>query len=315
MKLVVLDAGTLGDDLDLTPLKACGEVTVWKTTAPEEVEMHLGDAEVAIVNKVKLTEENLSGAHALRLICVAATGYDNIDIAFCRRAEIAVCNVAGYSTNSVAQVTASLALTLATHIPEYARYVSEGAYSISGMANKVAPPYAELNGKTWGIVGYGNIGRKVACIAEALGCRVIVNRRKPTADACCVDIDTLCRESDIISLHTPLNEETRGLISRERIAQMRRGVLLTNVARGAVVDEAAVADAVLTGQIGGFGCDVYTAEPFPATHPYDQLRRRDNVCLLPHMAWASIEARRRCLIEIIENINAFSAGMFRNRIV
>lgn len=314
MKISVLDAGTLGADLDLSPLDSCGSVTVWQTTSHDERIAHIGDAEVAVLNKVKLDRSVLMAVPSLRLICVAATGYDNIDLACCRERGIALCNVAGYSSRSVSQVTVAMALSLLTHLHEYSRYTSDGSYSASNVANKVSPAYHEICGMTWGVVGLGGIGRRVADIAQVMGCRVLVCRRTPDDTYPCVDMDTLCRESDIISLHVPLNDSTRGMLSRERIAQMKDGAILINVARGAVTDEAAVAEAVLSGKLGGFGCDVYAAEPFPKEHPFYALRGLDQVCLLPHMAWASVEARRLCLDEIVRNIHAFARGERRSRV-
>lgn len=311
---VVLDAATLGDDIDLSPLAAQADLTVYATTAPDEVAARIRDAQVVIINKVKLGEHNLAKASALKLICVAATGFDNIDITYCRSRGIGVCNVLGYSTDSVAQLTVAMVLELMLHLPTMCSYVRSGAYTASGVANRLTPPFRELAGKTWGIVGAGNIGKKVARIAEAFGCRVIVCRRKPDPDYPAVDIDTLCREADIISVHTPLNAETRGLISRTRIAAMKPGVILVNVARGAVADEAALADALREGHIGGLGVDVYSVEPMPADHPLYAVRELPNVCLTPHMAWGAVEARQRCIGEMGENIRAFFAGEIRCRV-
>ncbi|MBR7184028.1 MAG: hydroxyacid dehydrogenase, partial [Clostridia bacterium] len=294
---VVLDAATLGDDIDLSPLAAQADLTVYANTAPDEVAARIRDAQVVIINKVKLGEHNLAEASALKLICVAATGFDNIDITYCRSRGIGVCNVLGYSTDSVAQLTVAMVLELMLHLPTMCSYVRSGAYTASGVANRLTPPFRELAGKTWGIIGAGNIGKKVARIAEAFGCRVIVCRRKPDPDYPAVDIDTLCREADIISVHTPLNAETRGLISRARIAAMKPGVILVNVARGAVADEAALADALREGHIGGLGVDVYSVEPMPADHPLYAVRELPNVCLTPHMAWGAVEARQRCIGE------------------
>ena len=180
--------------------------------------------------------------------------------------------------------------------------------------NRLEPVYHELAGKTWGIVGLGNIGRQVARVAQAMGCRVIAYTRTPREGFECVSLDTLCREADVISLHTPLTEATRHLIGREQLTMMKRGAVLINVARGAVTDEAGVAEAVLAEKIL-FGCDVYAREPFAPDHPYAQLLDREGVCLTPHMAWGSYEARQRCVCEIAENIAAFFAGQSRNRIV
>lgn len=315
MKISVLDAGTLGDDLDLSRLKEVGEVRVYRSSAHDVVAERIADADVVVVNKVPLGKETLYNAKRLRLICLAATGYDNVDTEYCKANGIQVSNVVGYSTDSVTQVTVSGILELATHIREYTSYVSDGSYSSSGRANKVTPVYYELAGKTWGIVGLGNIGRKVAEVARAFGCYVIACKRTPEPDIECVGLDELCRRSDIISIHTPLTSQTRGMIGTECIKLMKSNVILYNAARGAVTDERAVAEAVKSGRIGAFGCDVYSEEPFGKSHPMYEIKELPNVCLTPHMAWGSYEARNRCLNEIIENIRAFKSGVRRNAVV
>lgn len=315
MKIVILDKDTLGADIDLSPLCAVGDCTVYGTTAPDEVASRVANAAVVVTNKLKLGEHNLEGAHALRLICVAATGYDNIDLAYCRRRGIALCNVPGYSTDSVAQLTVAMALSLVTHLTEYRTFTHTGEYTRCGLANCLSPVYHELSSMTWGVVGGGGIGTRVAEIARAMGCRVVMCRRKSEGDFPLVDIDTLCRTTDILSLHLPLTEDTRGMISRERIAAMKQGAILINTARGAVTDEAALAEAVLNGHLGGLGVDVYTTEPFSEDHPFWALRRCDNVCLTPHMAWGAAEARARCVAAMAENIVRFFGGERHNRIV
>ena len=314
LKIAVLDASTLGDDLDLSPLSAFGEVSVYKTTGEEEIYNRIGQADVILINKLKMTSEVLSKAPRLKLICEAATGYDNIDVEYCREHGIAVSNVAGYSTHCVAQITFSMVLSLITHLPEYNEFVRNGSYTKSGVANRLSPQFRELYGKTWGIIGYGNIGKQVGKIAEAFGCRVIVNKRTPVQGVEYVDIDTLCKESDIISIHTPLTPETRGLINADRIVLMKKSAILVNAARGAVCDEGAVCEAVLAGDIAGFGCDVYSVEPFGVDHPYNKLLNLSNVCLTPHIAWGGYETRVRLLSEICKNIEAFLAGERRSRI-
>ena len=314
MKIVILDSGTLGADIDLSPIRSLGEVAEYKFTAPDEVADRLSDAEVAVLNKIKLNESNLSGAKNLKLICVAATGYDNIDIAYCREHGIAVCNVPGYSTDSVAQLSVSMALSLVTHLDEFRAFVHSGEYSRSGSANRLEPVYHEIAGQTWGVVGGGGIGSKVAEIAKALGCRVLLCRRKPEDRYEAADIDRICRECDIISLHVPLTDETRGMISRERIDSMKDGVVIVNTARGAVCNEQAIADAVISGKIGALGCDVYSKEPFGEDHPFSAILDRPNVCLTPHMAWGSYEARQRCVRRMAENITEFYKGNDHNRI-
>ena len=306
LNICVLDAATLGEDLDLTPLSAVGQVKVYATTAPEEVAERLVDCDMVLINKIKLGANNLRWATRL--------GYDNIDVEYCRTHGIGVANVVGYSTNNVAQLTVAMALSLITHLPTYNRITADGSYTRGGVANCLTPAYHEIAGKTWGIAGYGNIGGAVGRIAEAMGCRVLAYKRTPVEGVACVDLETLCRESDILSIHLPLNDATRGILDAAHIAMLKQDAIVINVARGAVTDEAALAQALAEGRIGGLGVDVYSTEPFPETHPFYALRERENICLTPHMAWGSIEARRRCLQEIILNMEAFLRGERRNRL-
>lgn len=314
MRISVLDAGTLGEDISTDLFLHFGEVRVYTSTAPEEVAEHVGDAEAVILNKIKLNESNLAGAEHLKLICVTATGFDNIDLAYCRRRGIAVCNVVGYSTQCVAQVTVSMVLSLMTHLAEYTACVRDGSYTRSGCANRLTPVYHEIAGKTWGIVGFGNIGQAVGRVAQALGCRVLVNKRTPIEGWECVDFDTVCREADILSIHTPLNDGTRNLLDRAHVDMLKPNTIVVNVARGAVTDEAALADAIIAGRLGGLGVDVYSVEPFPAEHPFTAILDRPNVCLTPHMAWGGYETRVRLLEEVFENIRAYLCGERRNRV-
>ena len=315
MKIVFLDASTLGADIDLSIYERFGELTVFGSTTEDQFAQHVGDSDVIITNKLKVGRHNLPACKNVKLICVTATGFDNIDVEFCREHGIAVTNVVGYSTQNVAQLTVAMVLSLICHLKEYDRSVSDGSYTRGGVANILTPVYHEICGKTWGIVGYGNIGKQVGVVAKALGCKILVYKRTPVEGEECVDIDTLCRESDIISVHTPLNDGTRGLISRERIAEMKKDAILINVARGAVCDEEAIADAILEGRLGGAGIDVYSKEPFGDDHPCARIAGRDNVILTPHMAWGSYEARVRCCEEIALNIESYIKGEKRNRIV
>ena len=314
MKIVFLDALTLGEDIDLGIFSELGELFVYPTSGADEISERISDADVIITNKVRLGRHNLGSARELKLICVTATGFDNIDIEYAREREIGVCNVVGYSTDNVAQLTVGFVLSLMNRSAEYCESVRSGRYSACGVANILTPTYHEIAGKTWGIVGFGNIGRRVAAVAEALGCRVIVNKREAVDTHTCVDIETLCRESDIITLHTPLNSGTKDLINSERIAMMKDGAILVNVARGAVTDERAVADAVRSGKLSGFACDVYSSEPFGTEHPFYEIKDCPNVMLTPHMAWGSLEARVRLCDEVKKNIVAYLSGETRNRI-
>ncbi len=314
MRIVVLDKGTLGPELDLQPLAELGELTVWESTAPEQIPERLEAADVLVINKVRLNGGNLAGHPRLKLICLAATGYDNVDTAWCREHGVAVCNVAGYSTDSVAQLTAAMALYLVSRLGSYTAAVRSGAYTRGGAANILSPVYHEMRGMTWGIAGYGRIGRRTGEIAQALGCRVICWRAHPAPEDPWVPLEELCRESDVLSVHLPLTDATRGLFGRDELALMKQGSIFINVARGAVADEAALAEAVRSGRLGGLGVDVYSAEPFPETHPFYGIRELENVCLTPHMAWGAKETRERCLREIVENIRVFFAGGRRNRV-
>lgn len=315
LNIVFLDAATIGSDIDLSMFEKYGKLTVFKTTLQDEFVENVGESDVIIINKLKVGRDNLPYCKNVKLVCVTATGYDNIDLEYCRENGIAVCNVVGYSTQNVAQLTLAMVLSLICRLNEYNRSVADGTYTRGVSANILTPIYHEIYGKTWGIVGYGNIGKQVARVANALGCRVIAYKRTPCDEVECVDIDTLCKESDIISVHTPLNDGTRGLISRERIAMMKNDAILINVARGAVADEAALADAILEGRLGGLGVDVYSKEPFGADHPFTRIAGMDNVFLTPHMAWGSYEARARCCEEICLNIEAYLRGEKRCRVV
>ena len=315
MNIKILDVDTLGDDLDLEPIKKLGEVEVFSLTYAEDVIERIKDAEILILNKVKLNETNLCYAKNLKLICITATGYDNVDIEYCRKHNIAVCNVVGYSTDSVVQLTLSMVYALSTNLYDFDSYVKSGKYTKSGIFNYLKPTFYEMSGKTWGVVGLGNIGMKVARVAREMGCNVIVHKRTPIDEFECVDIDTLCEKSDIITLHTPLNKDTLHLINKERIEKMKDNVILVNVSRGAVVDEEEITKAVETNKIKALGVDVYSTEPMQENSPYQRILDHNNVIFTPHMAWGAIEARQRCIDEVSLNILAFEKGEKRCRVV
>ena len=314
MRIKVLDRASLGEDTPLAVLSQFGDVEEFTSTSPEEIADRISDADVLIINKVKITASALEFAKQLKLICVFATGYDNIDILSARRKGVAVCNVPGYSSESVALFTVATVLSLITHINEYNVFVKSGEYAALGVPNRLIPVYHELSGKTWGIIGYGGIGKAVGRIAEAFGARIIVNKRTPVADVECVNLDTLCCKSDIITIHCPLNDESRNMINSKRISLMKNNVIIVNEARGAVVNESDIALAIKERRIGGFGCDVYSSEPFGISHPYHEIMHEKNVILTPHCAWGAYEARVRCINIIAENIKAFVEGKILNRV-
>lgn len=315
MKITVLDAATLGEDVSFEVWEALGELSIYQTTPADKVIERLKDSDVAILNKVKITREVVAALPSLKLVCVAATGFDNIDTAACKEHSVAVCNVKGYSTHSVAQITVTLALALASHLLEYNEYVTSSDYTKSGVQNRLTPVYHELCGKTFGIVGLGNIGKQVAKVAEAFGCKVLCFKRTPDPDYECVDLKTLLRESDIVSLHLPLSDETRHIIGEKELSLMKSNAILVNAARGAVTDENAVTKAIENGVIGGFATDVYSVEPLEENSPLQRIKNYKNVILTPHMAWGAYESRLRCMNEIAKNITAFFSGEMRNRIV
>lgn len=314
MKIVVGDAATLGFDLDLSHLNELGGVEIFPTTAPHEIAARFAGADVAIINKLRMNRDTLGEHPTLKMIAECATGFDNIDLDYCRKKGIAVANVKGYSTHSVAQVTLSMALSLATNLADFRACTASGDYTKVGIANRLEPVFHELCGKTWGVVGAGNIGAQVAKVARAMDCHVIGYSRTPKENIEQVTLDELCRRADVISVHLPLSEQTRGILGAREIALMKKDVILINVARGAVTDERALADAILEDRIGGLGVDVYAIEPFPENHPFYPIRNHPRVIFTPHMAWGAKEARERCLFEVAENIRAFLAGARRNRL-
>ncbi len=314
MNIKVLDYATLGDDLSFDCLKELGDLFLYGYTEPNELVERLSDADAVIINKIKMTKEVLSQCDRLKLICVFATGYDNIDIEYAKKAGIAICNVPAYSTESVMLFTVSSVLSLVSHLEEYKSFVRSGEYTRLGKPNSLTPVFHEIKGMKWGIVGYGNIGKRVADVARALGAEVMINRRTRSSEKCVVDIDTIMRECDIITVHCPLTEETRGLISEEKIALMKESAILVNTARGAVTDEGAIAEAIKSKKMGGFGTDVYSIEPFPTSHPFFEIMNYKNVCLTPHAAWGAYESRVRCLDVICDNISAFVQGKMLNRV-
>ena len=222
MNIVILDSKTLGEDLDLSPLNEFGTVTNYPTTSVTEVFDRIKNADVIVVNKVKITKEVIDNAPNLKLICETATGYDNIDTKYCKEKGIAVTNTPAYSVHSVALVTVSMVCALMTHLKEYSQFVYNGEYQKSTSANKLTPVYHELNGLTWGIIGFGNIGKAVGKVATAFGCNLLVNKQTPIEGFNCVDVDTLIEKSDIITIHCPLTEKTRNLINEKRLEKAKK---------------------------------------------------------------------------------------------
>lgn len=318
MKLVILERDTYGNDIDFDALEALvDEVVAYPVTAQEDVARRVQDADFVLVNKLLMQKSSLSGAKNLKLLLEGATGYNNIDLDYVRSRGLAAANVAGYSVQIVPQHTFALYLSLSEHIAHFDHYVKSGAYSRSGVFSHFMPSFTELEGKTWGIVGLGNIGKRVARIAEAFGCRVIyysTSGRNNNPDYAQVDFDTLLKESDVVSIHAPLNTDTKGLFNAAAFAKMKPSAVLINVGRGPIVDEPALVDALNNGQIAGAGLDVMETEPLPADSPLFNVKDPDKLLMTPHMAWASVEARQRLVNEVALNLKAFLRGERRNRV-
>ncbi len=315
MKIVVLERNSAGTDIDVS-FDDLGETTYyWNTVTPDEVRERIADAEVVVANKAPLNEATLKDASQVKLICELATGYDNVDIEYCRQRGIRVANVVNYSTAMVAQHTFALALYLYEKLPYYDHYVKSGAYGAQQRFSNFDIPFGELDSKTWGIVGMGNIGRKVAQIAQAFGCKVIfysVTGKSTVTEYERVDFETLLKESDFLSLHCPLSDLTRNLIDLDALRKMKQTAILINVARGPVVNNKDLYQALTEGTIAAAGLDVLEKEPIAADNPLGTIQDSQKLIITPHLAWASVEARIRCVSEVHENIRAYQEGRERN---
>ncbi len=315
MKLVVLERNSVGTDVDVSCLEKFGEVICYPNTVADNTAQRVKDADIIIANKAPLNETTLRDAPNVRLICLFATGYDNVDLAYCRTRGIKVANVVNYCTPAVAQHTLLLAMMLTEKIAFYDTYVKSGAYGAQDRFSNFDRPFHDLEGQTWGIVGMGNIGRRVAGLAQAFGCRVIfysASGHSTCTDYARVDFDTLLQESDILSLHCPLTDRTRGLIDAAAFTKMKKTAILINVARGPVVDTQALYDALTEDRIAAAGLDVLEKEPIAADNPLGRIQDSTKLVITPHMSWASTESRTRLVAEVALNIEAFLAGKSRN---
>lgn len=318
MKLVYLERNSVGTDVSMEMFREFGEVTDYPFADIADTARRIRDADIVLVNKTPMNEETLGEARHLKLICELATGYDNIDIEYCKTHGIAVVNSRNYSTSAVAQHTFLLALSLLGNVRFYDHYVRSGAYAAQNDFSCFSVPVVELSGKTWGIVGMGNIGRAVARIAEAFGCKVIfysASGKSSCTDYPRVEFDELLAQSDVISLHCPLSERTMHLFDAEAFSKMKKSAVLINVARGSVVDQQALYEALRDDRIAGAGLDVLEAEPMRADNPLALLKDSGKLLITPHMAWASVEARKRDVQIAYDNIRAFLNGEELNRIV
>ena len=315
-KIVVLDGKTLGN-VDYNLLKEFGELKLYDTTNKEEVVERIKDANIILTNKVILNEDNLKNAKNLELICEMATGFNNIDVEYAKERGIAVTNVAGYSTNTVVQHTFATALNLYDKISYYDNYVKSGEYSKADIFTNLDKPFYDLMGKTWGIIGLGAIGRGVANVCKAFGVNVIyysTSGKNNNSEYKRVNLEELLKESDVISIHAPLNDNTKNLINYENLCKMKENAIVINMGRGPIVVDGDLARAIDEEKISGAALDVFSVEPIKEDNPLLSVKNRDRLILTPHIAWASVDARNRLFTDLLENIRAFNRGERRNRI-
>lgn len=308
MKIVFLDAKTIGEDIDLSAFDKLGEVVKYPFSTTEEALERTKDADVIILNKVEINEHSIGNAKHLKLVCVTATGTNNLDKEYLEKRGIAWRNVAGYSTESVAQHTFALLFFLLEKLSYYDCYVKSEKYVQDVMFTHFANVFHELSGKTWGIAGLGSIGRRVADLAKLFGCKVIyysTSGKNFNPDYEQVDFDTLLAESDILSVHAPLDENTKGLFDKTAFEKMKSSAIFINVGRGPIVVEQDLADALQEGQIAAAGLDVLSVEPMREDNPLRQIKDSEKLLITPHIAWASVEARTRLMETIYHQIKEY----------
>ena len=308
MKIVFLDDNSIGTDIDLSEFESLGEVVRYGSSKPEEVPERIRDADVIIVNKIPMNEATLSGASHLKLVALTATGMNNIDFDYTNSHGIQVKNVAGYSTNAVAQHTFALLFYVLHRLAYYDNYVKSGAYCTNPGFSHFDEKFSELDGKTWGIVGMGAIGQRVASIAEAFGCHVIYystsgNHTEDGYER--VDFDTLLKTSDIVSVHAPLTEQTEQLMNAAAFSKMKNSAIFINVGRGPIVVEADLADALEQGEIAAAGLDVLSVEPMREDNPLRCIKDSEKLVITPHIAWAAVETRKRLMDIILQQVREF----------
>lgn len=310
-KIIVLDGAVENPgDLSWEPLAALGELTVYDYTAPKDVIARIGDAALILTNKTVITADIMAACPKLRYIGVLATGYNVVDIAEAKTRGIVVTNVPAYSTDTVAQFTMALLLEIALHVGEHSRAVHGGKWSACRDFAFWDYPLMELKGKTFGIVGYGSIGKAVAKLAEAFGMKVLAYSRHG-AENYHTELDELYAKSDVVSLHCPLTAENAGMINRETIAKMKDGVILLNTARGGLINESDLRAALLSGKVYAAASDVVSAEPIKADNP---LLGVPNMIITPHIAWAALEARQRLMDVATDNVRQYLAGKTQNNV-
>lgn len=308
MKIVFLDAKSIGEDIDLSGYEKLGKVVKYDFSTPQEVNGRVMDADVIVLNKVPINEDTIGDAKNLKLVCVTATGTNNLDKEYLDSRGIAWRNVAGYSTESVAQHTFAMLFYLLEHLPYYDGYVKSGKYVEDRMFTHFDKKFSEICGMTWGIIGMGAIGRRVAELAKLFGCKVIyysTTGKNNQREYARVSLEELLAQSDIVSVHAPLTAETENLMDKKAFSKMKKSAIFLNLGRGPIVDEAALADALEAGEIRAAGLDVLCVEPMSSTNPLKRIKDSDRLLITPHIAWASLEARTRLMEIILRQIQEF----------
>jgi len=307
MKIVFLDAKTMGDDVSLEAFSEFGEFVTYATTSKKETLEHIGNAQIVLTNKVVIDSDTMDACPQLRLICITATGMNNVDLDYAKKKGIEVKNVAGYSTASVTQTTFTLALYLMAQTRFYDEFVKSGEWSKSGLFTNVERPYGEIKGKKWGIIGFGTIGKSVAKVADAFGAHVSyysTSGANNDSSYTRMELSDMLEACDIISIHAPLNEKTNGLIKKEQLVLMKKGAILLNMGRGGIVNEADLADAIdNNGLIAGL--DVTLSEPIEKDNKLLHVKNKRNLVITPHIAWASYEARVELMKMVADNIKNY----------
>ncbi len=306
--LVVLDAATIGENSIFDSFKTFGKLTVFATTSNAERLQHIGNASIIITNKVIIDKEIMNACKNLKLICITATGTNNVDLEYAKEKGITVKNVAGYSTESVVQHTFAILLSLLQHTSYYANYVSSQTYSKQNLFTHIGPGYLELNGRTWGIIGLGTIGRRVAEVATAFGCKVIyysTSGNNHTTDYQEVSLEELLRTADVVSIHSPLNEQTKNLIGVKQLRLMKQSAYLVNVGRGGIINENDLAQALQENYLAGACIDVMQKEPLPIESPLLDKTIQNKLLITPHVAWVSDKALKSLLELTYKNVESF----------
>jgi glycerate dehydrogenase len=309
MNIVFLDAETVGGDMSFEELENLGNFVKYENTSSENVLERLKDADIAIVNKTKITAEIMEACPGLKLICVAATGMNNINLDAAAKAAITVKNVAGYSTDSVVQLTYGILFSLMMHLAYFDNYVKTGEYSRSSLFTNYTCTFSELSGKQVGIIGMGTIGKRSAAVAISFGANIVyysTSGENNSVPYIRLELDELLKTSDIVLIHAPLNGKTRNLINAEKFKLMKSTAILVNTGRGQIVNEADLIEAINSETVAGAALDVFSKEPLPANSPLLNVKYPDRLILTPHIAWTSIESRKRLLHGVAENIKSFN---------